>query len=46
MIARYHTAVQRKHDLVAIGLWALAAGRGWLVRAVQAALVREGLRHA
>jgi hypothetical protein len=37
--------VQRRRDLVAIGIWAIASGRGWLVHAVFAALVREGLAH-
>jgi hypothetical protein len=35
----------RKGILIEIGLWAMATGRGWLVRAVKAALQREGLRH-
>jgi hypothetical protein len=38
-----HLPHKRKADLVDLGLWALARGRGWLVRAVEAALVREGL---
>jgi hypothetical protein len=38
--------VQRKRDLVELGLWAVVTGRGWLVRAVHAALVQEDLRHA
>jgi hypothetical protein len=33
----------RKAALVAMGAWALATGRGWLVNAVHAALVGEGL---
>jgi hypothetical protein len=36
----------RKHHLVTLGVWAMATGRGWLVTAVQRALVREGLTHA
>jgi hypothetical protein len=36
---------QRKVHLVDLGLWALTTGRGWLVHAVHAALVREGLAH-
>jgi hypothetical protein len=41
-----HQAQQRKHDLISSGLWALITGRGWMVRAVQAALVRKGLVNA
>jgi hypothetical protein len=36
----------RKDILVALGLWGMVTGRGWLVKAVQAALQREGLRDA
>jgi hypothetical protein len=37
---------QRKADLVAFGNWAVITGRGWLVRAVETALAREGLERA
>jgi hypothetical protein len=37
---------ERKSRLLAIGQWALASGRGWLVRAARAAMRREGLDHA
>jgi hypothetical protein len=37
---------RRKADLVALGNWAVDTGRGWLVRAVHAAIECEGLRHA
>jgi hypothetical protein len=46
MIAHPTPANHRKHDLVTLGGWAMATGRGWLVTAVQRALVREGLTHA
>jgi hypothetical protein len=36
----------RKTTLVDLGLWAVTTGRGWLVRAVHAAIEREGLRDA
>jgi len=36
----------RKKTLVDLGLWAVTTGRGWLVRAVRAAIEREGLRNA
>jgi hypothetical protein len=36
----------RKDTLIALGLWAMVTGRGWLVRAVRAAIRREGLTHA
>jgi hypothetical protein len=36
----------RKTTFVALGLWALTAGRGWLVQAVDAAIEREGQQHA
>ena len=36
--------IRRKLLLVELGQWALATGRGRVVRAVEAALVREGLR--
>jgi hypothetical protein len=39
-------SVQRKRDLVAIGLWAMLTGRSWLVHGVRQALLREGLRYA
>jgi hypothetical protein len=44
-IARHDPAVHRKRTLVDLGQWALVTGRGWLVHAVHAALVREGLAH-
>jgi hypothetical protein len=37
--------VGRKHDLVSLGLWGLYTSRGWMVRQVHRALVREGLSH-
>jgi hypothetical protein len=37
---------QCKMDLVALGLWGIMTGRGWVVVAVRAALQREDLRHA
>ena len=46
MIAQSPSRHHRKSDLVTLGLWALATGRGWLVRAVHWALEEEGLRHA
>ena len=46
MIPRCPTRVQRKHDLIDIGQWAIATGRGWVVRAVHAAIRREGLHDA
>jgi hypothetical protein len=36
----------RKSTLVALGVWTIATGRDWLVKAVKAALHREGLRRA
>jgi hypothetical protein len=38
--------VQRRRDLVALGLWAVVTDRGWLVRAVEAAIRGQGLGHA
>jgi 1,2-phenylacetyl-CoA epoxidase catalytic subunit len=38
-------AAQPKSDLVSLAQWAVTTGRGWLVRAVGAALQREGLCH-
>ena len=38
-------ANSRKNDLVSLGLWALNAGNGRLVRAVYRALWHEGLIH-
>jgi hypothetical protein len=35
----------RKRLLVGLDLWALNAGKRWLVKAVHRALRREGLRH-
>jgi hypothetical protein len=46
MIAHRSPRHHRKHALVTLGEWAMATGRGWLVTAVQRALVREGLTHA
>jgi len=46
MIAHSPLRHDRKSDLVTLGLWVLATGRGWLVRAVHRALKEEGLRHA
>jgi diketogulonate reductase-like aldo/keto reductase len=46
MVAHLTRDRQRKTTLVALGTWAFLTGRGWLVRAVHAALEREGLRHA
>ena len=39
---------QKNHKaiLVDMGLWAMATGRSWLVRAVEAAIQAEGLCHA
>jgi len=34
----------RKTLLVGLGQWGITTGRGWLVRAVDAAIEREGLR--
>jgi hypothetical protein len=34
----------RKRQLVSVGLWALRTGRRWLVKAVDRAIQREGLR--
>jgi hypothetical protein len=34
----------RKAILVALGQWAVDNGRGWIVRAVDVAIAREGLR--
>jgi len=45
MLSHHRPNRQRKADLVAIGQWAIVTGRGWLVHAVHAALVREGLVH-
>jgi hypothetical protein len=45
MIPRQSTTAQRKDDLIAIGLWGVTTGRGWLVRAVEAAFAQEGLLH-
>ena len=39
-------SAQRKLDLIDLGVWGLTTGRGWLVRAVHAAIEREGLRDA
>jgi hypothetical protein len=36
----------QKSDLVTLGQWALATGRGWLERAVHRALTEEGVGHA
>jgi hypothetical protein len=36
----------RKETLVALGLWGLVTGRGWVVKAVEAAIEQEGLRDA
>jgi hypothetical protein len=36
---------ERKQQLVSLGLWAMNAGEGWLVKAVQRALRQEGLTH-
>jgi hypothetical protein len=46
MIAHASSRYHRKSELVALGQWALATGRGGLVRAVHRALEEEGLRHA
>jgi hypothetical protein len=35
--------VQRKCDLVDLGVWAMVTGRCWLVLAVTAAIQRQGL---
>jgi hypothetical protein len=39
-------SAQRKAALVGSGQWAVMTGCGWLVRAVEATLEREGLRNA
>jgi hypothetical protein len=39
-----HRDSHRKSMLVAIGQWVLTSDRGWLVRAVEGVLEREGLR--
>jgi hypothetical protein len=36
---------KRKQQLVSLGLWAVNAGKGWLVKAVQLTIQREGLTH-
>jgi hypothetical protein len=46
MIAHAPSRHYRKSDLVTLGCWALATGRGWLVTAVHRALNQEGLTHA
>jgi hypothetical protein len=46
MIAHATLRHYRKSDLVTLGLWPLATGRGWLERAVHQALAEEGVRHA
>jgi hypothetical protein len=38
-------AHRRKAVLVELGLWGLRTGRGWVVKAVEEAIQREGLRH-
>jgi hypothetical protein len=38
------STTSRKADLIALGSWAVITGRRWLVRAVHAAIEREGLR--
>jgi hypothetical protein len=35
----------RKADFITLENWAVATGRGWIVRAVYTALEREGLCH-
>jgi hypothetical protein len=35
----------RMLTLIDLGAWAIATGRGWLVKAVEIAVQREGLRH-
>jgi hypothetical protein len=40
------STICRKADLVALENWAVATGRGWLVRAVETALASEGLTRA
>jgi hypothetical protein len=39
-------AHRRKVMLVELGLWGLLTGRGWVVRAAEAAIAREGLQSA
>jgi hypothetical protein len=46
MLPRKTFDAQRKTLLVTLGHWAILTGRGWLVRAVHAAIEREGLYHA
>jgi hypothetical protein len=41
-----HTAEPRKSVLVDLGSWAVTTSCGWLVRAVHAAIEREGLHLA
>jgi hypothetical protein len=45
MIPHPRHNIQRKSTLIALGHWAILTGRGWLVRAVHAAIEREGLCH-
>jgi hypothetical protein len=46
MVPQISSHSQRKRALVALGLWGLATGRGWLVQAIDTALAREDLRGA
>jgi len=42
---RFVDSQTHKSVLVALGLWGVLTGRGWVVRAVEAAIVREVLAH-
>jgi hypothetical protein len=45
MISHRRSHSHRQPTLVSLDAWAIVTRRGWLVRQVHAALVREGITH-